>query len=117
MPALQLAADSLWRSLKTAAGVSVTYSQGATTVTAIAVPGNTAMEMQNTEGMVTTERIQDFIFAVADMLGVTPKRNDKITWGTRLFLVVHPAGGRQYDYADPYHTLYRVHTKEINIGS
>lgn len=117
MPALQLAADSMWRSLKTAAGVSVTYSQGVSTVTATAVPGNTAMEMQNTEGMVTTERIQDFIFAVADLLDLIPKRNDKISWGSRSFLVVHPAGGRQYSYADPYHTLYRVHTKEINVGS
>ena len=117
MPAMQTAAGALWRSLKIAAGVDVTYTQGATTVTATAVPGNTAMEQQTTDGLVTTERIQDFVFLASDLLGLVPRRNDKILWESRLFQVVHPAGGRQYSFADPFHTMYRVHTKEINIAS
>lgn len=113
---LESAVDALWRAISPAGGVSVTYSQGATTITATAVPGTTRIEAENIDGAIRTDKVQDFIFNASALLGLLPARGDTIAWGSRLFEVVQPAGGRQYAYSDQYQRLIRVHTKEIYAG-
>jgi hypothetical protein len=108
------AASALWATINPAAGVDVVYSQGATTVTATAVPGNSPIISETTDGAIRTDKTQDWIFKAADLLGVVPRRGDTVTWGTRVFEVVQPAGERQYYYSDPYETIIRVHCKEIS---
>lgn len=110
------AVDALWQAVRPAGGVDVTYTQGATTITATAVPGNTRIEATNIDGAVRTDKAQDFIFLASDLLGLLPARGDTIAWGSRLFEVVHPAGGRQYAYSDQYQRMIRVHAKEIYVS-
>ena len=110
---LESAVDSLWSALKPAAGVSVTYTQDSTTLTVYAVPGSTPIESQTIDGVVRSDKTQDFVFKVSDLLGVTPQRGDVITWDSRTFEVIQPAGARCYSFSDQFQRMIRVHTKEV----
>lgn len=110
---LESAVDALWQALRPAGGVAVTFSQGVTTISATAIPGTTRIEAESIDGAYRTDKIQDFIFKTEDLLGLLPARGDTIAWGTRLFEVIQPAGGRQYSYSDQFQRITRVHTKEI----
>lgn len=112
---LDAAVDALWQAVLPAAGVSVTYTQGATSVTADAVPGSTPFESQTIDGLVRTDRTQDFTFRTA-YFTLTPRRGDVIVWGDRKFEVIQPAGNRCYTYLDTYERLIRVYAKEINAS-
>ena len=79
-------AGALWSTIRPAAGESVSYSQGATTVTATAVPGSSPIVSETNDGAIRTDKTQDFIFKAADLLGVVPQRGDTITWGSTLNL-------------------------------
>lgn len=113
---LENAASALWSALKPAAGESVTYSQGATTVTATALPGSSPIVAETLEGTIRTDKSQDFVFKSADLLGVVPQRGDTIMWGSRKFEVIQPGADRQYYYSDPYQVMIRVHCKEISAS-
>lgn len=113
---LEKAVDALWQAIKPAGGVDVSYSQGATTVTATAVPGTTRIDSESVDGIVRTDKVQDFIFKASDLLGLVPARGDTIAWDSRTFEVIQPAGTRQYSYSDQWQKVIRVHTKEINAS-
>lgn len=107
------AVDVLWQALKPAAGVSVVYTQNETSIAADAIPGSTPIEVQTIDGMVRTDKTQDFLFQTADLLGLVPQRGDQIVWGSRQFEVIQPAGSRCYSFSDQYQRMIRVHTKEV----
>lgn len=109
------ALSAVQESIAALAGVSVVYSQGATTVTATAIPGRSDTDLETAEGVIRTDRSNDFIFKASD-LGLVPQRGDTISWGSRLFAVTTPASGRHYEYSDPAQTVIRVHTKQINAS-
>jgi hypothetical protein len=110
---LETAVDALWQAIRPAAGVSVTYTQGQTTLTVYAVPGSTPIEVQTVDGVVRTDKTQDFVFQVSDLLGVVPQRGDTVVWDDRNFEVIQPAGGRCYSFSDQYQRMIRVHAKEV----
>jgi hypothetical protein len=103
---------ALWSTIRLAAGVDVTYSQGATSITAVGIPGSSPIVSETADGAIATSKSQDFLFKAVDLLGVVPRRGDTVTWGTRTFEVVAQDGDRQYYYSDPYQTIIRVHCKE-----
>jgi hypothetical protein len=113
---LENAASALWSALQPAAGESVAYSQGGTTVTATALPGSSPIVAETLDGTIRTDKSQDFVFKSADLLGLVPQRGDTITWGNRVFEVIQPGGDRQYYFSDPYQYMIRVHCKEISAS-
>jgi len=110
---LESAVAVAWSACNRAGGVSVAYSQGATTITASAVPGVAAIPSETIDGVIRTDNLHDFVFLTEDLMGLVPRRGDRVTWGTRLFEVVAPAGLRQYEFGDPYEITITVHCKEI----
>ena len=101
----------LHTTLSCVGGESVVYVQGATTVSATALPGSSAIVAETLDGAIVSSKEQTFIFKTSD-LGVTPQQGDTVTWGTRKFDVVQPDGERCYSYVDPYETMVRVFVQE-----
>lgn len=113
MPALADAVElALWPSLKSAAGISVSYTQGVTTKTVTVVPGRTRTTVETQSGIARSDRLNDWIVESSD-LALTPQRADTLLWGARKFEVMNTSGGRVYDECDQYGKLLRIHTKEV----
>lgn len=110
---MQKAASALWRSVKSSAAVSVTYTQDSTSLSLDAVPGTTRVDAESADGMVRTHKEQDFIVNPDDLFGLLPTRGDRIVWGDRTFEVLHVVGGRPYQVSDVYGTMWRIHCKEV----
>lgn len=111
----EVAVETLWVAQKAAAGVAVTYVQGATSVSLTGVPGRSLTEQESADGVVRTARVADFVFKQSE-LGLTPRITDTITWGSRKFAVQNPPGGRHFETVGQFSNLTRVHTKEVNAS-
>jgi hypothetical protein len=114
-PQLKAAIDSLWRAQKSAAGVTVTYTQSGQSKNLTAVPGRTLTEADFGEGVIRTDRMHDFIVNI-DEFGLVPQRGDTISWDGRKYEVLNPTGGKHFDEIGPYKQLYRIHAKEVYVG-
>lgn len=110
------AREWLGTAVQEAAGVTVAYTRGVTSITLTAVVGRTVF-VSNAEG---APRVQfgerDYLIEVADLTLGTPKLGDRITEtidGTAVvFEVQEPeAGEPAWRYSDQGRTRYRVHTK------
>ena len=90
-------------------GGTVTYRPfGGDDYTVFASPaGNRTLSMDH-DGFVHDAVYQDFIVAVSEM-SATPRRNDKIIDGDKVWRVHQPSGEREYSYHDPYNDSYRIH--------
>jgi len=109
-------------SLQGAAGVSLTYTRGAQSVTLTGWVGRTAFAQAGGQGgaaVIWGDR--DYLFPAADLiLGgsvVTPQRGDRITEiiaGTTLtFEVIAPGNEPAWRYSDAGRQTLRVHTKKV----
>lgn len=104
--------------LQSAASETVTYTQGNTAATLKATFGSQLLRVTDHQGRVKTERTaRDFIFALAAMTaaGLTlPQRGDKVTISTGEVFEVTPYDSEAaWRYSDPFETLVRVHTKQV----
>jgi hypothetical protein len=119
MPALTVknAVNALWRGLKSAGGVTVSYrAQGSPDVLVAnldAIPGETRTETAVGEVAVSADRLHDFVVRVQD-LGQEPEIGDLITWDGRDYEVRGDGVSRHYDEIDRHKILYRIHTKEVS---
>lgn len=123
---MQRALDRISARLFEAAPVAITYTRGANSASINAVLGNQLLRVTDRQGNTKVERTdRDFIIAEEDLvLGggeTTPQRGDRINViieiDTETYEVMAPLGEAPWRYADPYHTLFRVHTKYIGIAA
>lgn len=105
--------------------VRITYRQGNTTTLAFdCARGESRHEVQNWEQTVFVPyESDDFLIYTKDLLtrGVSkePQKGDRILVqlpdGTSEEYEVHPTpDNKTFRYTDPFHEMYRVHTKRVN---
>ena len=107
--------------IKDHASQPVTYRRGASENSNIlATLGESEFPRESREGLTTEERTQDFLISVADLtLGstqVTPEPGDQVVVsGLGTFEVTSPGGSEPaWRYSDSFHTILRIHTREIS---
>jgi len=102
-------------SLKAAAGVSVLYARGGSSVTITAVQGRTDHEVIGAHGIVIdTARAVDWIVEAADLAAESldpPARGDTITVNGSTYELIPAGNGRWYSPWDTSGLGYRLHTK------
>jgi hypothetical protein len=112
---VERAVVSAFRTARRLAGVDVSITRGATTISVVALPGDGLHEYSQ-DGVVTSEvRSRDFLILVSDYDfgdGATePQRNDVIVHGSTTYKVLSDGGEIYFKYADPHHTVMRLHCK------
>lgn len=101
--------------LQSAAGSTVSYRRGATSITLTAVIGQTVFS-SNVEGAARIERgDRDYLILVADLTLGVPRIGDRITDANGLvFEVQTPETGEPaWRYSDPERAEYRLHMKRV----
>lgn len=112
--------------IRAAAGVTVTYSRGADTVSLTAVPGRTRYESNVPSGVVTEFQTRDYIIKAADLIlagSVTlPQDGDQITdvdaaGDDVVYEAMSPGGDApSWTFSDTARTHLRIHTKVVEGG-
>lgn len=116
---------ALIRRQKVAAGVTVTYTQTATGLSAQVTPwaGQTAFRSQPDGGVRVEIGDRDYLLAVADLVVggqlVTPVIGDTITETVNgapcVFAIETPESGEEaVRYSTQARDLYRIHTKRVS---
>jgi len=105
--------------LKEYAGVTITYSRGASSVSLTATIGSTEFESDDSAGVYVRFRSIDFLVKASDLIiseaVITPARNDTITYDGDTYEVL-PPGGQQVYQPTPHVKQLRIHTKQTAIG-
>jgi hypothetical protein len=102
------------------AGVSVTYTRGATTRTITALEGRTVFSSQLDGGPRIEFGDRDYLIEAADLTAFgEPQLGDRITEvigsTTRVWEIKTPGTGEPaWRWSDPGHTRYRVHTVQVS---
>lgn len=114
MSLLQRSTRSHGHRIKRSAGVRATYTpvDGSFEVlTLTMVPALRRMTGVTEQGVEIDREVAQWLCRV-DELPRPPRRGDVITWLEKdvKYRVVHPGGGREYDHADQYQELYRIHS-------
>ena len=105
---------------KQVAGVSVTYTRGATTRTITALEGRTAFAAQPVEGPRIEFGDRDYLILATDLAALgEPVLGDRISQAfagqTEVYEVITPGtGDPAWRWSDPGHTIYRLHTKRVS---
>lgn len=109
--------------LQSAAGVSVTYTRGAYSVSLTAVVGRTVFA-SNLQGAARIEfGDRDYLIEAADLIlnsaTVEPVKGDRITevvnGATMVFEAMIPSTGEPcWRYSDPARTILRIHCKRVS---
>lgn len=111
-PFLRRSVQHLRRTMKSVAGVDVSYVQGGVTYSLRVVPKRPQSNQETADGLILDDLAQDFFIKKAD-LAVTPRRDDLIAWEDRYFQVLHPGGGREVEEAGNFGDTWRVHCKVV----
>lgn len=118
---LQAGVASLLTSLKASAGVTVTYTQGATSGTLTAVVTQDRLRISDGAGgsfLLHTDA--SFLVGVDDLAGVgvdEPAEGDTVAHGGDTYEVMPlPGGESAWRYTDSTRTIWRIHTKRITRG-
>ena len=109
----------LVRNLKTAAGVSITYTRGTSSLTLTAWPGNTLFKVSDDSGLRVFWGERDYLIAAADLTLGEPAENDRIAEtidGTAMVFEVLPPAPNEpaWRWSDPSRKIYRVHVKRVS---
>lgn len=116
MNRFQTAVTKGQQSVRTKAGITVTYTTTAGSVNVTAVPGLTRYEAINEDGVTTRYWGGDYLIDVADLIvagqPVSPAPGHKITDGSKLMEVL-PDGSGQCFFLEPQGFRYRIHAKEV----
>lgn len=115
--------DLLADRLASAAGVSVTYTRGASSQSATGWVGRTIFSQTplNGGGVGVVYGDRDYLIPVSSLTLVspaTPKEGDRITeivGGSTLTFEVKPPNAAEpaWRYSDPGRTVYRIHCKRV----
>lgn len=105
--------------LKDAAGVSVVYSRGETSLSITAIPGRTVFSSNQDGGARIEFGDRDYLIVASDLTYGEPALGDRIAEtidGTSTtFEVVTPNTGEPaWRWSDPAHTRWRIHTKQVS---
>ena len=124
MPGLDQALKGAQSALRRTAGRSVTYRRpsASQSVELTAVKGSTRYQAGDTDGLVTTVNVEDFLVEAAALtLGgsvAQPVAGDRIDEGNLTYEVMAPGGSEPaWRYMDAGRTTLRIHTKLIDDGS
>ena len=89
---------------------TVSFRHGLSAKEIRAIAGKTVFRSTNEYGNWVRTETRDFIIR-ADQLDAPPERGDVIVFDGREFEVLAPNDEPVWRWSDPYHTAYRVHTK------
>jgi len=112
--------------LQQQAAVSVTYRRGSDETAGItAIVGRTEFEATDDEGGVLRSQSRDYLIAPADLVidgsQTLPNVGDKIleTVGseTHLYEVLTLGVEGHWRWSDPFRTLMRIHTRQVEVQS
>jgi len=104
------------QSLRSLAGVEITYQRGDDTTELTAIPGQTTFQVADISNLLTEYRSRDYIFAAADLDLDQPRKGDVIIEGSNRYEVLRPDGGDDvWRWSDTAGQIYRVHTKYIGV--
>jgi hypothetical protein len=101
---------------KTYASVWIEYRHGNQSFTIVAWFGQTKIETTDESGFRITSHITDFLIRSKD-LPVTPALGDEIITNSSRYEVLELPGDSCWCWSDPFHTVYRIHVKEIGVRS
>jgi hypothetical protein len=107
---LNYAGKALMAMLGANTGSTVTYTRGGDEVELTATVGESAWDVADGNGMLTTFASRDYIVDADDLTIGLPERGDKITDGDDVYEVLAP--GRQ-DVYRLHHGVLRIHTKKV----
>lgn len=101
---------------------AITYRRGAASITITATPGRSTFEVDDRAGGFVQVRTHDELFDAADFYldgkQAEPLRGDQIEVRhgdtVTTYEVSAPGGNQPWQWADPYQTVYRVHTNLID---
>lgn len=108
--------------LKNSAGLTVSYSRGAYSVSLTATATYHEYQILDEEGFATVVLSRDYLLHAADVVlnavQVTPRSGDRITEtisGVSVVFEVMPLSEsvREYEQLDPDGALLKVHTKKV----
>ena len=102
-----------------AAGVTVTYARGASSLTVSAIVGRTVFSSNALDGPRIEFGDRDYLIQATDLTIGEPAIGDRITeiidGVTRVFEVLTPGTGEPaWRWSDPAHTVYRIHCKRVS---
>jgi hypothetical protein len=114
----------LTQQLKAYASETVTYARGQNQVDVQATFGRKLLKLDDGSGVRVEWTDLDFLIPAADLTfdgvtPITPQRGDVVYVGQGTDLQtfqVFPFGGEPpWRWADPHQTMFRIHTKYINV--
>jgi len=95
-------------------GVSITYARGANSTAAFSAIVSSSVFETSTEFGIKRVETRDYSFKpsrlVISSTLTLPQRGDKVTEGSRVYLVTEPSGQPCYTYDDENRAMIRVHT-------
>lgn len=95
-------------------GVSITYARGENSTSAFVALVSSSVFETSTEFGIKRVETRDYSFKpsrlVISATLTLPQRGDKITEGSRVYLVTDPSGQPCYGYDDENRAMMRVHT-------
>jgi len=105
------------RAARTMAGVSVTYSDGAGSVSLTAVVGETDWDETDASGdVISSYQSRDFIFLLSDLDDLTASLPDRghtiVDADGYTYTLMAPTGLKPWRWADRNRKWIRVHTKK-----
>jgi hypothetical protein len=118
-----LSAGASWLTgqLKSAAGMTVTYTRGAESAEIVATIGRSQFEAANQSGVLEQWESRDYLITAADLPYGDPERGDLITENHGGDLVVYevasPRGVPEWHYGDAFRSIVRVHTTVTESGA
>ena len=97
------------------AAVTVQYRRGEQTVSVAAIPGQTATEVADTEGINVCSQVQDWLIAYTDLAYQgqqwEPKQTDQVVYDGMVFDVIEVPGDGTWRFTDMYSRMMRIHTQ------
>lgn len=102
-----------FKSVRQAAGLSITIRRGTAETSATAVPGDSLHEFMQ-EGQTTVEtKSRDFLILASDYkindAQTLPRKNDRIIESGKTYAVLSDGGEAYFRYSDPGQQILRIH--------
>jgi hypothetical protein len=110
--------DAFFRVQQNLSGVDVTvrYPDGETVELVHAVVSDATSEMVLENGVGIESQHREFFIRRTE-LPSEPVRDMEIVWGGERYMVLHPGGGKVWEWDDHYHMIYRVRAQSVIGGT
>ena len=101
---------------------TIKYYRGVDYVTVNSTVARTTVDYEDDRGVRMTSEIRDYLIKVGDLeiggVSLKPEERDKIVdenEGTMMtYMVMGIDAGIPWRYTDRYHTMFRIHTREVD---